>query len=215
MINVKPFVFNFFRENTYLLYDQTQEAVLIDCGCIAKHEEDMLSDFIETHNLQLKRLLCTHYHFDHVIGNTFIFNRYGLRPELHRDEKSANAPTLQMQALRYGRNMLFEEIEPKGFINDNDKIYFGASVLKAMLVPGHSPGSLAFYSEADHFVVSGDVLFPGSIGRTDLFGGNYNQLITGIKNRLLPLPDNTIVYSGHGPVTTIGIEKARNPFLIV
>ena len=207
MINVKPFVFNFFRENTYLLYDYTKEAVIIDCGCITKHEEDTLSGFIETNNLQLKRLLCTHYHFDHVIGNTFIFRKYGIRPELHRDERSANAPTLQMQALRYGRNMLFEEIEPIRFIDDNEEICFGASVLKAMLVPGHSTGSLAYYSEADHFVISGDVLFSGGIGRTDLFGGDYNLLITSIKNRLLPLPDSTIVYAGHGPSTTIGIEK--------
>jgi len=213
MINVKPFVFNFFRENTYLLYDQTKEAVLIDCGCITRHEEETLSGFIETNNLQLKRLLCTHYHFDHVIGNTFIFRKYGIRPEIHRDELSEKAPTLQMQALRYGRNMLFDEIEPVDFINDNDELYFGASVLKAMLVPGHSPGSLAFYSEADRFIISGDVLFPGSIGRTDLYGGNYNQLITGIKTRLLPLPDNTIVYPGHGPSTTIGIEKSHNPFI--
>ena len=213
MINVKSFVFNFFRENTYLLYDQTKEAVLIDCGNITQHEENTLSGFIEAYHLQPKRLLCTHYHFDHVIGNTFIYHKYGLRPEMHMDEFGANAPTLQMQALRYGRNMHFEEIEPTRYINDDEEIHFGASVLKAMYVPGHSPGSLAFYSEADHFVVSGDVLFPGSIGRTDLYGGNFNQLINSIKIRLLALPDTTIVYSGHGPATTIGIEKARNPFI--
>ena len=213
MINVKSFVFNFFRENTYLLYDQTKEAVLIDCGCISKHEEDRLVDFIAENELQLKRLLCTHYHFDHVIGNTFIFNKYGIRPELHKNEKSANAPTLRMQALRYARNMHFDEIEPVRFIEDNEEIYFGASVLKALLVPGHSSGSLAFYSEADHFVVSGDVLFLDSIGRTDLFGGDYNQLISSIKTRLLSLPGNTVVYSGHGPATTIGNEKNSNPFL--
>ena len=212
MINVKSFVFNFFRENTYLLYDQTNEAILIDCGCITQYEENVLSGFIEAHNLKLKRLLCTHYHFDHVIGNTFIFHKYGIQPELHSDELSANSPTLQMQALRYGRNMQFEEIEPVRFINDNEELNFGASVLKAILVPGHSLGSLAFYSEADHFLISGDVLFAGSIGRTDLFGGNYNQLITGIKNSILPLPDNTVVYPGHGPATTIGVEKIHNPF---
>jgi len=213
MINIKPFVFNFFRENTYLLYDSTKEAVLIDCGCITKNEEDTLSGFIKANELQLKRLLCTHYHFDHVIGNTYIYHTYGIRPELHKEELSVNAPTLRMQALRYGRNMRFEEIEPSDYIDDHDEISFGASVLKAMHVPGHSPGSLAFYNEAGHFVVSGDVLFPGSIGRTDLFGGNYNQLIASIKNRLLLLPDNTIVYAGHGPTTTIKIEKNHNPFI--
>lgn len=213
MTNVKSFVFNFFKENTYLLFDQTKEAVLIDCGCMSKFEENTLSVFIEDNNLQLKRLLCTHYHFDHAIGNTFIFNKYGLRPELHRDEIIANSPTIKMQALQYGRNMIFEEIEPIRFIDDDEEIKFGDSVLKAMLVPGHSLGSLAFYCEADHFVISGDVLFPGSIGRTDLFEGDHNQLIASIKNRLLPLPGNTIVYSGHGPSTTIATEKSQNPFL--
>ena len=205
MITVKTFVFNFFQENTYLLYDQTKEAVLIDCGCITPHEEEKLSGFIEANQLQLKRLLCTHYHFDHVIGNTYIYRKYGIRPEIHRNELSGNAPTLQMQAMRYGRNMQFEEIEPAGYIDDNAGLYFGASLLQAMFVPGHSPGSLAYYSKSDQFVVSGDVLFPGSIGRTDLFGGDYHTLINSIHTRLMTLPGNTIVYAGHGPTTTIGI----------
>jgi glyoxylase-like metal-dependent hydrolase (beta-lactamase superfamily II) len=212
MITVKSFVFNFFSENTYLLYDHTKEAVLIDCGCITPHEEETLSAFISENNLILKRLLCTHYHFDHVIGNAYIFQKYGIRPEIHKDEISSS-PTLQMQALRYGRKMSFEEIEPSNYIVDNEELHFGESSLKAILVPGHSPASLAYYCEADQFIISGDVLFPGSIGRTDLFGGDYNQLIINIKNRLLILPDNTKVYSGHGPSTTIGHEKAYNPFL--
>jgi glyoxylase-like metal-dependent hydrolase (beta-lactamase superfamily II) len=213
MITVKTFVFNFFQENTYLLYDRTKEAVLIDCGCLMQHEEAALSGFITENQLTLKRLLCTHYHFDHVIGNAYIFHKYGIRPELHREEKNANTPTLRMQAMKYGRNMNFEEIEPVNYIDDNAELYFGNSMLKAMLVPGHSPASLAYYSKTDRFVVSGDVLFPGSIGRTDLFGGDFNTLITSIETRLMTLPDNTVVYSGHGPTTTIGIEKACNPYL--
>ena len=213
MITVKPFIFNFFRENTYLLYDRTKEAVLIDCGCITHHEESVISAYIDENQLSLKRLFCTHYHFDHVIGNAFIFHKYGIRPEIHRDEKSANTPTLQMQALRYGRNMAFEEIEPERYIDDNEELYFGNSVLKAMLLPGHSPASLVYYSQDGQFVISGDTLFPGSIGRTDLFGGDYHKLITGIQNKLLTLPDNTIVYSGHGPATTIVKEKNSNPYL--
>ena len=213
MITVKAFVFNFFQENTYLLYDQTKDAVLIDCGCITRYEEEALSTFIADNQLNLKRLLCTHYHFDHVIGNTYIYKKYGIRPEIHREERSANAPTLQMQALKYGRNMHFEEIEPVGYIEDNVELFFGVSVLKALLVPGHSPASLAFYSEADQFVVSGDVLFSGTIGRTDLFGGDFNTLINSIRTRLMTLPDATIVYAGHEKSTTIGIEKAYNPYL--
>lgn len=213
MIKVKPFTFNFFGENTYLLYDETNEAVLIDCGCMEPDEESILSDFIKSNNLILKRLLNTHRHFDHVIGDASIFHQYGIRPEMHRDEKSENAPDLNAQASRFGIPMRFEEIEPLRYIEDNEEICFGHSVLKALLVPGHSPGSLAFYCEADHFLIAGDVLFEQSIGRTDLWGGDYHTLINNIKNKLLTLPDNTIVYPGHGPATTIGKEKRANPFL--
>ena len=213
MITVKTFVFNFFRENTYLLYDYTKEAVLIDCGCITQNEKETLTRFISDNQLTLKRLFCTHYHFDHVIGNAYIFHTYGICPELHREEKNANTPTLQMQADKYGRNMKFEEIEPAGYIEDDETLHFGSSELKAILVPGHSPASLAFYSKTDGFIISGDVLFYGTIGRTDLFGGDYNTLIDSIRARLMTLPDNTKVYSGHGQSTTIGFEKAYNPYL--
>ena len=212
MITIKSFVFNFFRENTYLLYDNTKEAVIIDCGCFTQHEEKTLSDFIETNRLNVKRLLCTHNHFDHMTGNAFIDRKYGIRPELHRKEIEDNPFTLQMQASRYLGNRRFEEAAPARFIDDNEEVGFGNSTLKALLVPGHSPGSLAFYSKDDCFIISGDVLFPGSIGRTNLFGGNYHQLIAAINNRLFTLPDNTTVYSGHGPSTVIGIEKVNNPF---
>ena len=213
MIQIKRFEFNFFRENTYLLYDQTKEAVLIDCGCITSGEEAALSGFISENNLLLKRLLCTHYHFDHVIGNAYIFHKYGIRPEIHKDELSANAPTLRMQAAKFGRRANFEEIEPLRYIDDNGELYFGSSILKAILVPGHSPASLTFYSQAGQFLIAGDVLFAGSIGRTDLFGGDFRTLVTTIQNKLLTLPDNTKVYPGHGPSTTIGTEKACNPYL--
>ncbi len=213
MITVKLFTFNFFGENTYLLYDETKEAILIDCGCITPDEEEALSNFIDKNKLTLKRLLSTHYHFDHVVGNAYIFQKYGVRPEIHKEEKNANSPTLNMQASKFGTPMNFEEIEPLRNIEDNEKIHFGNSAIKAILVPGHSPASLAFYSEADHFVIAGDVLFLGSIGRTDLWGGDFSTLISSIQNRLLTLPDNTIVYPGHGPSTTIGAEKNNNPYL--
>ena len=213
MITVKTFIFNFFRENTYLIYDHTNEAVLVDCGCMTQYEENKLSAFIEDNKLILKRLLCTHYHFDHVIGNAYIFHKYGIRPEMHKEEITTGAPTLRQQALRYGRIVNLEEIEPAAYIDDNEDLYFGNSVLKALLIPGHSPASLVFYSKDGRFVIAGDTLFPGSIGRTDLFGGDYNKLITGIQTKLMTLPDDTLVYSGHGPTTTIGQEKASNPYL--
>ncbi|MDR2913733.1 MAG: MBL fold metallo-hydrolase [Tannerella sp.] len=213
MINIKLFTFNFFGENTYLLYDETKEAILIDCGCITPDEEETLSGFIDENKLTLKRLLNTHYHFDHVVGNAYIFRKYGIRPEIHRKEKNINSPTLNMQASRFGIPMNFEETESLRNIEDNEEIHFGNSAIKAILVPGHSPASLAFYSEADHFVIAGDVLFLGSIGRTDLWGGDFSTLISSIQNRLLTLPDDTIVYPGHGPSTTIGAEKSNNPYL--
>ena len=213
MITIKQFTFNFFGENTYLLYDETKEAILIDCGCITPDEGETLSGFLENNGLTLKRLLSTHYHFDHVIGNSYIFHKYGIRTEIHRDEKTATTPTLNMQASKFGVPMSFEDIDPLRNIEDNEEIHFGNSTLKAILVPGHSPASLAFYSEVDHFLISGDALFLGSIGRTDLWGGDYGTLISNIENRLLTLPDNTTVYPGHGPSTTIGNEKANNPYL--
>ena len=213
MITIKKFTFNFFGENSYLLFDETKEAVLIDCGCIMPEEEEALSVFLEKNGLTLKRLLSTHYHFDHVIGNSYIFHKYGIRPEIHREEKNVATPTLNMQASKFGIQMDFEEVEPLKNIEDNEEIHFGNSALKAILVPGHSPASLAFYSETDNFLISGDVLFQDSIGRTDLWGGNYGTLISSIEKRLLILPDNTTVYPGHGPSTTIGNEKINNPYL--
>lgn len=213
MIQIKSFIFNFFSENTYLLYDETGEAVLIDCGCMAPDEQETLSRFIDENKLTLKRLLNTHYHFDHAVGNAFIFHQYGIRPEIHRTEIEGGAPTLQMQASKFGIPLPFEEVEPLRYIGDNEEIHFGHSLLKAILVPGHSAGSLAFYSEDSRFLIAGDVLFLQSIGRTDLWGGDYNTLISNIKNKILTLPDDTTVYPGHGPATTVGAEKRDNPFL--
>lgn len=213
MIHIKQFTFNFFGENTYLLYDETKEAVLIDCGCIHPDEEKVLSDFINTNELILKRSLNTHYHFDHVIGNAYIFHTYGIRPEFHKNERNNHSPTLNMQASKFGIPMNFEDIEPARNIEDNEEIHFGNSILKALLVPGHSPASLAFYSQPDRFIIAGDVLFSGSIGRTDLWGGDFGTLISSIQNKLLTLPDDTTVYPGHGPSTTIGTEKINNPYL--
>ncbi|MCD8043749.1 MAG: MBL fold metallo-hydrolase [Tannerellaceae bacterium] len=212
MITVKPFEFNYFSVNTYLLYDDTGEAVLIDCGCSRPAEEKELSDFISQNGLTLKRLLCTHMHIDHVLGNPFIYNTYGLYPEVHRAEVE-QLPSPRKQAEMFGLQDRVVDVAVEKYLVGNESIRFGNSELKTLLVPGHSPGSLAFYSERDAFVVVGDALFNGSIGRTDLWGGNHDVLIAAIKDKLLSLPDETIVYPGHGPETRIVDELLNNPFL--
>ncbi|MDR3251976.1 MAG: MBL fold metallo-hydrolase [Tannerella sp.] len=213
MIQVKQFTFNVFSENTYLLYDETREAAVIDCGCMRQHEEKEFSAFIADNHLTLKRLLCTHYHFDHVVGNSFIFGKYGLKPEIHRNERGDTVPTLAMQAEAFGFAATVEDVDTEHYIEDNEELLFGASALQALLVPGHSPASLAFYCKASKTVFSGDTLFQSSIGRTDLWGGNYARLITSIRDRLLTLPDAVKVYPGHGPATSISFEKRNNPYL--
>ena len=212
MITVKTFVFNIFAENTYLLYDETKEAVLIDCGCMFESEEQQLSNFIVQNHITVKRLLCTHLHFDHILGNNFIYQTYGVAPEAHRkDIKLLPSIKEQIKAMRV--RFPINLIEIKDYLVGNEEIYFGNSELVTMLVPGHSPGSLAYYSRKDGFIIVGDALFRGSIGRTDLWGGNHDMLVAAIKDKLLTLPDETIIYPGHGPSTTIIEEKLHNPFL--
>lgn len=212
MIYVKVFEFNPIAENTYLLYDETKEAVLIDCGCIGLNEERILSDFIVQNELLLKRLLCTHLHFDHVIGNGFIYKKYGIKPEAHQKDVEI-LPSIREQVKSMGFPYSFDFVDIENFLIGNETITFGHSQLTTLLVPGHSPGSLAFYSAKDNFVIVGDALFNGSIGRTDLWGGNYDVLIAAIKDKILTLPDETIVYPGHGLSTTVFNEKMNNPFL--
>jgi glyoxylase-like metal-dependent hydrolase (beta-lactamase superfamily II) len=214
MIKVKIFPFNVLLENTYLLYDETNEAVVIDCGCQFAREEKTLSDFIALHGLSLKRSLCTHLHFDHVLGIHFIYQAYGIEPEAHRLDATRLPPIKNQVQSMMAISPSAHFMEVKKFIEENETIRFGHSELTALLVPGHSPGSLAFYSPKDDFVVAGDVLFSGSIGRTDLWGGDYRVLLTSIKEKILSLPDQTIVYPGHGPATSVIDEKMNNPFII-
>ena len=212
MITVKTFVFNIIAENTYQLYDDTKEAVLIDCGCMYAAEEKKLTDFIDQNDIQLKRLLCTHLHFDHILGNHFIYKTYGIKPEAHRKEVEL-LPSIKQQIQYMGVRLPVQLIEVEDYLVGNETIRFGESELVTMLIPGHSPGSLAYYSRKDGFIVAGDVLFKGSIGRSDLWGGNHDILVAAIKDKILCLPDETIVYPGHGPSTTVIEEKLNNPFL--
>ncbi len=211
-MTIKTFTFNPFQENTYLLYDETNEALVIDAGCIFDAEKQQIKTFISDNNLKLVRVINTHLHLDHQFGNRFLFETYGLKPEACVEDEFL-LEDVAGKARAFGFTME-EEAQPIGeHIIENQEIKFGNSSLKAIHVPGHSPGSLAFYSEKDEVLFAGDVLFRGSIGRTDLEKGDYATLILSITKKLLPLPDSTVVYSGHGPSTTIGFEKINNSYL--
>jgi glyoxylase-like metal-dependent hydrolase (beta-lactamase superfamily II) len=213
MIQVKKFVFNSFQVNTYLLYDETRECVLIDAACSEPEEEIELTNFISYHQLKPVRLLSTHAHIDHILGNAFVASRYGLRLEAHADSTRylKDAPAY---AASFGMRLSSVQM-PEVFLTDNQVISFGNSRLKVLETPGHAAGSLCFYNEEVPFVVAGDVLFYQSIGRTDLPGGNYDLLKNSIWGKLFVLPDHTLVYPGHGPETTIGSEKVDNPFVAI
>lgn len=212
MITIKSFEFNYFQENTFLLYDETREAVLIDCGCCRKEEEKELTDFILENKLTLKHLLCTHLHVDHVFGNGFIHKTYGLNPEANKLDVE-KLPSPDEQAKLFGLRQHVENVPIEKYIVGGEIIKFGTSELQVLTVPGHSPGSVAFYNQKNGFAIVGDALFAGSIGRTDLWGGNQEVLVAAIRDKLLSLPDETIIYPGHGPETRVIDEKFNNPYL--
>ena len=211
-MTIKTFTFNPFQENTYLVYDETNEAILIDAGCILETEKQLLKRFIEDNKLTLKRVINTHLHLDHQFGNKFLFNTYGIKPEAEKEDEYLLDNVIN-QARSFGFTVDEEAQTLGGYITENQEIKFGNSTFIALHVPGHSPGSLAFYSEKEGVLFVGDVIFRGSIGRTDLPKGDYATLILSITKKLLPLPDSTVIYSGHGPTTTIGYEKQNNPYL--
>lgn len=211
-MTIKTFTFNPFQENTYLVYDDTNEAMIIDAGCLFDKEKQLIKSFITDNNLILKRVINTHLHLDHQFGNKFLFETYGLAPEACIEDEFLLENVIS-QAQSFGLNIDETAQKVGHYITENQEITFGESCFKAIHVPGHSPGSMVFYSEMEAVAFVGDVLFRGSIGRTDLPKGDYATLITGITKKLLTLPDSTIIYSGHGPTTTIGYEKINNPYL--
>lgn len=211
-MTIKTFTFNPFQENTYLVFDETNDAVIIDAGCLQAGEKQVLKRFIEDNKLTIKRVLNTHLHLDHQFGNKFLFDTYGIAPEACIEDEFL-LENVVAQARSYGFPVT-EEAQPLGaYITENQEINFGNSSLKTIHAPGHSPGSMVLYSEKDGVMFAGDVLFQGSIGRTDLPKGDYASLILAITKKLLILPDSTVVYCGHGPSTTIGYEKKNNPYL--
>ncbi len=211
MLTVKAFSFNPVEENTYILYNEEKQCCIIDPGCYFQKERDELKTFVEKSGLEPVLLLNTHCHLDHVFGNKFVHDQWGLTLHLHEREKPVldYAPiageTWQMPFENYSGELVF--------IKEGEKITLGKDELEIRFAPGHSPGSVCFYDEADGFVIAGDVLFNGSIGRTDLPGGDFDTLINSIQTQLFTLPDDTKAYPGHGPLTTVGFEKMNNPFV--
>ena len=211
MITVKSFIFNAYQENTYLLYDETSQCAIIDPGMYSGEEQNSVLRFISAENLVPVLLLNTHCHIDHVLGNKWVHDTYGLLPRFHEGELpllTAIPGYAPQMGLRYEVSPL-----PEIFLPEKGLINFGLSELELIFAPGHSPAHLCFYSRTDNFLIAGDVLFQGSIGRTDLPGGNFDLLISSIRNNVFVLPDDCVVYPGHGPATTIGNEKKYNPFL--
>jgi len=211
MLTVKSFEFNPVQENTYVLFNEKDACCIIDAGCYFGNERTALQEFIEQQGLSPRLLLNTHCHLDHVFGNKFVYETWGLPLHLHEKEQPvlARAPEA---GLLWG--MPFENYRGElVFLTPGAPVILGEDELTVLFLPGHSPGSVGFYYKELGFVIGGDVLFRGSIGRTDLPGGDHETLLRSIREQLWPLPDETVVYPGHGEPTTIGWEKKNNPFL--
>lgn len=211
MFLIKSFTFNPFQENSYVLYADSGDCIIIDPGCYQDHEKTILTNFIESEGLTPVMLVNTHCHLDHIFGNKYIAEKYNLKLKFHPDDQPVfdYAPTA---GLMY--DMAFDTYTGEiVYIHEGEKLKSGIDELEIIHVPGHSPGSICFYNVTQKFLIGGDVLFRNSIGRYDLPGGDGTLLISQIRSKLFLLPDEVIVYPGHGPETTIGYEKRNNPFL--
>lgn len=211
MIEIKSFTFNPFAENTYVLYDNdSKEALIIDPGCYEPEEQQTLNAYIKSQGLNITKLLNTHAHIDHVLGNAWVKETYGVNLYLHpQDEPTLRAVETYAPAYGFAR---YAPSSPDASLKEGEAIQLGDEKLEVLFVPGHAPGHVAFYHAGQKFCINGDCLFQGSIGRTDLPGGDHDTLINSIRSKLFQLPDETVVYCGHGPETTIGFEKKHNPF---
>lgn len=211
MLTVQPFTFNPVQENTYVVYNEKGQCCIIDPGCYFPAEEEELKQFITTNHLRPIYLLNTHCHLDHIFGNQFIHETYGLSLHLNKLDKPVldHGPASgQMWQLPF--NHYQGELH---YLEEGQVIRIGDDELHILFTPGHSPGHVSFYSNEGKFVISGDVLFQGSVGRTDLPGADFNTLEETIKTKLYTLPGDTIVYPGHGETTTIADEMKSNPFV--
>jgi glyoxylase-like metal-dependent hydrolase (beta-lactamase superfamily II) len=211
MINIQRFTFNAFMVNTYLLWDETGDAIIIDAACYEKKEQEELAGFIDKHQFKLVRNLNTHCHIDHVLGNGFISDHYGIHPEYHADSEFYFHTAREIGS-SFGYTL--DKIPaPAALLEDGQAVSWGNSELKVLFTPGHAAGHVCIFSDKEGFVITGDVLFKDTIGRTDLPGGNFDTLMQSIHQKLFTLPDTVIVHPGHGPETSIGYEKRNNPFI--
>ena len=210
MLHIHIFQFNPFSENTYVLFNDQKNGVIIDPGNWNEKENEILENFIKEKEISIKNILLTHAHIDHVLGLQWAFDTYKVAIKMHEEEKDV-LDRNPMSARNYGFDFkpFVGEIE---LLNEGEKYFIDEDSFEIFHVPGHSPGSIAFYNEAQKFVISGDALFQGSIGRTDLYRGNHEQLLESIRTKLFTLPEETEVFSGHGNATQIGFEKNHNPF---
>lgn len=211
-MKIKSFQFNPVGVNTYVVYDDTKECVIIDAGCYYQDEKVHLLNFILDNGLIVKHAINTHLHFDHVLGANFVKDQFGLDIEANKEDQFL-LDGLPAQMRMFGFDPMDKTPTIGRYLDESDTIKFGNQEFTILHVPGHSPGSIVFYSKANDCLFAGDVLFRYSVGRTDLAGGSHTQLVEGIHKKLLVLSPETIVYSGHGPSTTIGDEKKGNPYL--
>lgn len=211
MLKIKQFTFGPFQENTFVLYDESRECAIIDPGCYNNTEQQLLKKFIDESKLKPALLLNTHCHVDHIAGNAFVHDTWKLLPLIHESDLII-LRSQESVCAAYGLDCDISPA-PGKFMEDGDVITFGNTKLEVIFTPGHAPGHVVFYNEPGKFVINGDVLFNGSIGRTDLPFGDFATLEHSIKTKMYTLPEDTVVYCGHGPATTIGNEKYSNPFV--
>lgn len=207
------FGFSLFGINTYVVVDEaTKKCAVVDPGMIEPEEENALVNYIERNGLTVTHVINTHLHVDHAVGDKFVGDKFKVPVLGHKSDETLGA-RMQQQAMMFGMREKLDAVSLTSYLEDGDKVKVGEGELDVLHVPGHSPGSIALYDPEGKYVIVGDALFDGSIGRTDLPGGDFRTLINSIRSKLLTLPDDTTVYPGHGPATTIGREKKYNPYL--
>lgn len=212
MLNIKCFICNPVQENCYVVSDETKEAAVIDCGAFFDEERQAVVDYLNENGLTLRHVLCTHAHFDHIFGLDTLYDKFGVKPRLHPADR-AIYDGMKQQVMAFFGTTYDRTMPPLGdVLSDGEVIALGNSSLKVLHTPGHSPGSVAFYCENEKMLFAGDTLFRMSVGRTDLQGGSWQQLMNSLHHVLALLPADVKVYTGHGPVTVIGDEMHMNPY---
>ena len=213
MLHIKTFSFNLLQENTYVVYDDTQECVIIDCGAYYQEERDALVNFVSELQLKPVHLLCTHGHFDHNFGINTVYDAWGLKPEISADDEWLITDLSGQFEAMAGVKLKWQYPAPGHFFTRDETIHFGNHELQILRTPGHTPGGVSFWCKEENVVFTGDTLFRMSIGRTDFERGSYDDILNSLTQVLALLPADTKVYPGHGPMTNIGEEAAFNPYM--